>query len=96
VIRATAGGLWTSKLGFVLWEDVEEIRLDKTRQFQTQVRVANVDVDLVFRTKDGRTATYNALYLHIGADLFYADLLRYWKDQSNNTAGGSVHHSDSR
>jgi hypothetical protein len=82
VIVLYEDGIFTSRLGKILWNDIREIQLEKTSSFSTR-GIGRTHFKLVIETKQGRTNSYNGDYLNVDIQQFYA-LVNNYRNRSNS------------
>ncbi len=79
LIRATKEGIWTSKLNLVPWNQVEDIRIERTSTFNTGNMTSSVSIDLIIETTDGRESNFWGGFLNTDPTLLCASLNKFWR-----------------
>lgn len=83
VIKADASGLWTQRTGFIVWDQISDIKMDKRVKNPLSTSVDNTDVYLCIETKDGNTEEYDLLYLNVDYNTFPQQLINLWKQNQS-------------
>jgi hypothetical protein len=79
IIRATKEGIWTSKLNLVTWNQVKDIRIERTSTFNTGNMTSSVSIDLIIETTDGRESNFWGGFLNTDPTLLCASLNKFWR-----------------
>jgi hypothetical protein len=79
IIRATKEGIWTSKLDLVPWNQVKDIRIEKTSSFNTGNMTSSTSIDLIIETIDGRESSFWGAFLNTDPTLLCSSLNTLWK-----------------
>ena len=79
IIRATKEGIWTRKLNLVPWNQVKDIRLQKTNTFNAGNMTGSTSIDLVIETTDGRESNFWGGFLNTDPNLLCASLNKFWR-----------------
>ncbi len=75
LIRANEEGIWTSKLNLVAWNNVKDIRLEKTNY---STKSSGNITELIIETSDERESVFWCEFLNTDANLLYSSLNKYW------------------
>lgn len=78
IIRATKEGIWTSKLHLVPWNQVKDIRIEKTSTFNTGNMTSSTSIDLIIETIDGRESSFWGAFLNTDPTLLCSSLNNLW------------------
>lgn len=79
IIRATKEGIWTNKLSQVPWNQVKDIRLEKTSTFNAGNMTSTTAIDLIIETMDGRESSFWGGFLNRDATQLCDSLNDFWK-----------------
>lgn len=79
IIRATNEGIWTSKLSLVPWNQIKDIRIEKTSTFNTGNMTSSVSIDLIIETNDGRESSFWGGFLNTDPTLLCSSLNKFWQ-----------------
>lgn len=81
VIVATKDGIWTSKLDFVAWDQIKDVRLEiiNTYNFSSGHMIGNSLIELVIETKDERKSVFWANFLNMNYKQLHSILSDYWQ-----------------
>lgn len=79
IIRATNEGIWTSKLKLVPWNQVKDIRIEKTSTFNTGNITSSTSIDLVIETLDGRESNFWGSFLNTDPTFLCSSLNNFWQ-----------------
>ncbi len=79
IIRVTKEGIWTDKLSLVPWNNLKDIRLEKTSTFNAGNMTSTSAVDLIIETMDGRESSFWGGFLNRDATQLCDSLNNFWK-----------------
>ncbi len=75
LIRADKEGIWTSKLNLVAWNNVKDIRLEKTNY---STKSSGSITQLILESTDERKSVFWCEFLNTDSSLLYSSLNKYW------------------
>ncbi len=75
LIRANEEGIWTSKLNLVAWNNVKDVRLEKTNY---STKSSGNITELIIETTDERKSVFWCEFLNTDSSLLYSSLNKYW------------------
>ncbi len=79
LIRATKEGIWTNSLGLVPWNEVKDIRIERTTSFNSGNNTTSTSFDLVIEAKDGREAGFWGSFLNADPHQLCTSLNGFWR-----------------
>lgn len=79
VIRASKEGIWTDKLNLVPWNQVKDIRIQKTSTFNTSNMSSSTMTELIIETTDERESVFWCEFFNADANLLCTSLNNYWQ-----------------
>ncbi len=84
IIRASKEGFWTRKLSLVPWNQIKNIRLDKTSTFNAGNMTSSTSIDLIIETTDSRESVFWGSFLDKDANQLCASLNNFWMAHQKN------------